>query len=166
VVRESNIIENQSRDINRNLDTSNHHHQLTTAPTIIAETRPRRDTKSELLTTISTSTPHHHQKQTTNPVPLKPQHQNPKNHHHQTPAGAKEPPENPCIDATARPPPILELRRNTSTKTITRLASPNLQRNKQTHHKRNKQTTKNKQKIESNKRANSPTTKAKATNII
>jgi hypothetical protein len=42
VVRESRITENKSRDINRNLITTNHHHHLTTAPTIITEIIPRR----------------------------------------------------------------------------------------------------------------------------
>jgi hypothetical protein len=42
VARESRIKENQSRDINRNLITTNHHHHLTTVPTIIIETRPQR----------------------------------------------------------------------------------------------------------------------------
>jgi hypothetical protein len=70
VVRESKITENQSRDINRNLITTNHHH-LTTAPTIITETKPRRHqirtppTPPQLnqvsgRTTHLTTSPHHH----------------------------------------------------------------------------------------------------------
>jgi hypothetical protein len=72
VVRESRIKENQSRDINRNLITTNHHHHLTTAPTIITETRPRRcqiripPSPPQLLTTakkskqVITSSPYHY----------------------------------------------------------------------------------------------------------
>jgi hypothetical protein len=54
VVRESRIKENQTRDINRNLITTNHHHHLTQHQ----QSSPKLDL-GDAKSDISTSTPHH-----------------------------------------------------------------------------------------------------------